>query len=60
MIGAKLRDMRILVSSVQIEAQIERGWLLSVFLVKKMFIHLQKSNFTEPDIIGPFPDGWCL
>jgi hypothetical protein len=55
MIGAKLRDMRILVLSVQIEAQIERGWLFScifglkdVFSPAKVKCHRKRYNWTFP------------
>jgi hypothetical protein len=50
-----LRDLRILMFKMRRESSVVGSF--PVFLVKKMFFHLQKSNVTEPDITGPFPDG---
>jgi hypothetical protein len=50
--------MRIPVIFIQIEAQIEGGRLFPVYLVTVQFLSSQKLNVTEPDIFGPFQDGW--
>jgi hypothetical protein len=60
MIGAKWRDMRILVIFVKSKAQIETCSLFSCFFLLIAVFQLHMSNLTEPDIFGPSQDGWWL